>query len=201
MRPPWLFALLFASLCPFYAFGFPSVSPFWGASNLDWLNELRADYPLNSTCVEWSYFDRGRQRNAVCFSLPSNDSVSLNRCSRRSSVVTGGRCASFYAFVHTLGPGAADSLATWRSTATVRTEFFLDQRQLLSVSSRTGLLASRTALVCGVACFAQWPTIRRDAWRSYARRCEPMAPGVFRTCGQSVSLWLESSCTQLRTQM
>jgi hypothetical protein len=127
MRPPWLFALLFASLCPFYAFGFPSVSPFWGASNLDWLNELRADYPLNSTCVEWSYFDRGRQRNAVCFSLPSNDSVSLNRCSRRSSVLTGGRCASSYAFVHTLGPRAADSLATWRSTATVRTEFSLDQ--------------------------------------------------------------------------
>ena len=46
MKHPWLFALPFASLCPFNAFVFPSVSPFWSASNPDWLNELRSDYPL-----------------------------------------------------------------------------------------------------------------------------------------------------------
>ena len=53
MRPPFLFALLFASLCPFYAFGFPSVSPFWTASNLASFNNLRFDYRLGSRSAEW----------------------------------------------------------------------------------------------------------------------------------------------------
>jgi hypothetical protein len=115
MRPPWLFALLFASLCPFYAFGFPSVSPFWGASNLDWLNELRSDYPLNSTCIEWSYFGSDPHRTAVCVSLLSNGSASL-----------------IYAFVHMLGPCAAYSRANWRTTRIVRSELFVHQDSCLT---------------------------------------------------------------------
>ena len=126
MRHPWLFALPFASHCHLYAFGFPSVSPFWGASNPDWLNELRSDYPLNSTCIKWSYFDRGRHRNAVFVSLPSNDSGSLNRRSRGFPFLADGRCASFYAFIHTLGLCAAGSHATSCSSATVRGEWFVE---------------------------------------------------------------------------
>src|SRR5437660_6401255 len=98
MRNLWLFALPFASLCPFYVLGFPSVSPFWSTSNSGCLNEVRSDYPLNSTCIEWSYFDHGPHRNAVCVSLPSNDSASLNRCSRGFPFLADGRCARFYAF-------------------------------------------------------------------------------------------------------
>jgi hypothetical protein len=127
MKHPWLFMLPFASLCPFNAFGFPSVSPFCGASNPDWLNELRSDYPVNSTCVEWSYFYGGPDRDGLCVSLPSNDSASLKRCSWRFPFLADGRCGSFSTFVHALGPCAADSHGTWRSTATGRTEFFVDR--------------------------------------------------------------------------
>ena len=109
MKHSWLFVLPFASLCPFNAFGFPSVSRFWAAPNPDWLNELRSDYPLNSACIGWSYFDRGPQRNAVCVSLPSNDSALLNRCSRRSRFLADERCAGFNTSVQALGPCAADS--------------------------------------------------------------------------------------------
>jgi hypothetical protein len=127
MKHPWFFALPFASLCPFNAFGFPSVSPFWSSSNPGWLNELRSDYPLNSTCFEWSYFGRGPHRNVGCVSLPSNDSASLNRCSWGFPFLADERCVSFYASVQTLGPSAAYSRANWRTTITVRSELFVEQ--------------------------------------------------------------------------
>jgi hypothetical protein len=127
MRHPWLFALVCAFLCPFYAFGFPSVSPFWGASNLDWLNKLRSDYPLISTCVELWYFRPGPCTSAICALLPSCRPASLNRCSRRSPVLADERCASFYVSVQTLGPCAAYSRAYWRTTLIVRSELFVEQ--------------------------------------------------------------------------
>jgi hypothetical protein len=127
MKHPWFFALPFAPLCPFNAFGFPSVSPFWSASNPDWLNEVRCDYPLNSSCFEWSHFGRSPHRNAVGVSPPSNDSASLNRCSRPSRFLANERCVSFYASVQTLGPSAAYSRANWRTTITVRSELFVEQ--------------------------------------------------------------------------
>ena len=139
MRPPWLFALPFASLCPFNAFAFPSVSPFWGAANLDWLNALRSDYPLNSACVEWSYFGRGPHKNAVCVSSARNGSASVTRSWWRSPVLADKRCVSFDAFVQTLGPRAAYSRANWRNTTTVRSELCVEQ---------DGCSASRSALVC-----------------------------------------------------
>lgn len=43
-------------LCPFYAFAFPSVSLFRPGYNLEWINNLRSDYPLNSASIEWSFF-------------------------------------------------------------------------------------------------------------------------------------------------
>jgi len=127
MRQLWPFAMPFASLCPFNAFGFPSVSPFWGASNPGWLNELRSDYPLNSTCVEWSYFGRGPRRNAAFVSLLSNGSGLLNRCSRHFTALADGRCACLYRLAHTPSPIAAYPQANWCSTATVRSKFFVDQ--------------------------------------------------------------------------
>jgi hypothetical protein len=58
MRHPSLFALPFASLCPLYAFGFPSVSLFWTVSNLTSFNNLPSDYPLDSRSVEWLILGR-----------------------------------------------------------------------------------------------------------------------------------------------
>ena len=127
MKHSWLFVLPFASLCPFNAFGFPSVSRFWAAPNPDWLNELRSDYPLNSACIGWSYFDRGPQRNVVCVSLPSNDSALLNRCSRRSRFLADERCAGFNTSVQALGPCAADSRTSRRTTLMVRSELSVEQ--------------------------------------------------------------------------
>jgi len=46
-------ALALAVLCPLNVFGFPSVSPFWTASNLASFNNLRFDYPLGSRSAEW----------------------------------------------------------------------------------------------------------------------------------------------------
>ena len=43
-------------LCPFYAFAFPSVSLFRRGYNLEWINNLRSDSPLNSASTEWSFF-------------------------------------------------------------------------------------------------------------------------------------------------
>ena len=45
-----------AFLCPLHAFAFPSVSLFWWGYNLEWINNLRSDYPLNSASAESSYF-------------------------------------------------------------------------------------------------------------------------------------------------
>lgn len=45
-------------LCPLNGFAFPSVSLFWSVYNLEWINNLRSDYPLNSASAEWSYFER-----------------------------------------------------------------------------------------------------------------------------------------------
>jgi hypothetical protein len=187
MRHSWFFALPFASLCHLYAFGFSSVSPFWGAPNPDWLNELRSDYPLNSTCVEWSYFDRVAHRNAGCVSLPSNGSALLNRCSRSFPFLDDGRCASFYAFVHTHGPCAADSHATGSARLTFAVSC-LSTKTVAQRSVAHGFVASGTALVCGVACFAEWPTIPRDVWRSCARRRGSLAEAVCRAYGQCMSL-------------
>jgi hypothetical protein len=127
MKHSWLFVLPFASLCPFNAFGFPSVSRFWAAPNPDWLNELRSDYPLNSACIGWSYFDRGPQRNAVCVSLPSNDSALLNRCSLRSRFLADECCAGFNTSVQALGPCAADSRTNRRTTLMVRSELSVER--------------------------------------------------------------------------
>ena len=65
MRTRWVFALALVFLCPLNAFGFPSVSPFWGAPTSAWLNDLRSDYPLNSPSVEWSYFGRRPDADTV----------------------------------------------------------------------------------------------------------------------------------------
>ena len=188
MRHPWLFALPFASLCLLYAFGFPSVSPFRGTSNLDWLNELRSDYPLNSSCVEWSYFHPGPRTSAVCVSLPSNDSASLNRCSRSYPFLADGRCASFDAFVQTLGPGATNSRANWRTTTAVLSELFVDQE---------GCSAFSRARVCcplELLSFAAWRVsqsgrqflvIHGDLVRGGRG---PIPQAVCRTCEQSMSL-------------
>ena len=45
-------------LCPLNGFAFPSISLFWSVYNLEWINNLRSDYPLNSASAEWSYFER-----------------------------------------------------------------------------------------------------------------------------------------------
>ena len=45
-----------AFLCLLHAFAFPSVSLFWWGHNLDWINNLRSDYPLISASAESSYF-------------------------------------------------------------------------------------------------------------------------------------------------
>ena len=188
MKHPWLFALPLASLCPFNAFGSPSVSTFWDASNPDWLNKLRPDYPLDSTYVEWSCFTRGPHRNAVCISLPSNDSASLNRCSWGFPFLADGRCGSFHTLVHALGQCAAASHASWCTMATVRTELFVDQDSCSAIG-RPGVCCPLEPLS-----FAAWsdshsdPQFLVNAWRSCARRCGPMPQAACRTCGPSMLL-------------
>lgn len=197
MKNLWLFALPFASLCPFYAFGFPSVSPFWGASNPDWLNELRSDYPLNSTCVEWSYFHPRPRMSAICALLPSSGSASLNRWSRRSSVLSGVRCASFRAFVQTLGPFVAYSCANWRTTLIVRSELFVEQ-DTCSATRRTWVSCPLQPLSFQPSCVSPGGRqIPGYAWRPCARRCGPIPEAMCRTCGQPTSLERGSACTQL----
>jgi hypothetical protein len=39
-------------ICPLHAFVFPSVSLFRWGYNLEWINNLRSDYPLNSVSAE-----------------------------------------------------------------------------------------------------------------------------------------------------
>jgi hypothetical protein len=177
MRPPWLFALLFASLCPFYAFGFPSVSPFWGASNLDWLNELRSDYPLNSTCFEWSYFGRGPHRNAVCVSLPSNDSASLNRCSWGFPISS--RWTSREVSMHPFKL-LAHVLPIRAQTGAPRLPF--------AVSCSSSKTVAQRSVARGFVVLSSRPGFSRRAWRSCARRCGPIAEARCRTCGEPMSL-------------
>lgn len=43
-------------LCPLHAFAFPSVSLFGLVCNVEWINSLRSDYPLNSASAASSYF-------------------------------------------------------------------------------------------------------------------------------------------------
>src|SRR5579864_3389391 len=164
MKHSWLFVMSFASLCPFNAFGFPSVSRFWAAPNPDWLNELRSDYPLNSACIGWSYFDRGPHRNVVCVSLPSNDSALLNRCSRRSRFLADERCAGFDTSVEALGPCAADSRTSRRTTLWFAV-CCLSSKTVAQRFVALGLSPYRTAFVCTIARFAEWPTIPHEVWR------------------------------------
>jgi len=82
-------------LCPFYAFAFPSVSLFWRAYNVVWINNLRSDYPLNSLSAEWLYVDARGLGQSACTPLRLKATLWKRICDGLSCVATSERCPDY----------------------------------------------------------------------------------------------------------
>ena len=84
-----------AFLCPLHAFAFPSVSLFWRAYNLEWINNLHSDYPLNSATAEWSYFGPLELRQSAREPTLLKAMLLLGRRAEVSRAVTSESCPDY----------------------------------------------------------------------------------------------------------
>lgn len=95
MTLPAVIGFSLTLLCPLHAFAFPSVSLFWQSYNLEGINNLRSDYPLNSASAEWSYFGPLDLGQSVGAPLPFKPMLLLWLCAEVSRAVAGESCPNF----------------------------------------------------------------------------------------------------------
>lgn len=84
-----------AFLCLLHAFAFPSVSLFWWGYNLEWINNLRSDYPPNSATAEWSCFGPPELRQSTSAPLPLKAMLLLGLRGEVSRVVASESCPDY----------------------------------------------------------------------------------------------------------
>jgi hypothetical protein len=141
--------------CPLHAFAFPSVSPFCRGYNLEGLNNLRSDYPLNSPSAEWCYFGPPELGQSVGAPLPLRSMLLLGLRAEASRAAANESCPDYAIPVCVV---ALPSRPRSQDNNTFRDDLFNSRTSVSGTEPRRPSRAQPPPLKC----LPKWQAIRQE---------------------------------------
>ena len=153
-------------LCPLNRFAFPSISLFWSAYKLEWINNLRSDDPLNSASAEWSYFERRWLVQSARAPLPLKPMLLIGLCAGVLRIAARDSCPDYGISVWVDSPCALPLPPKSHTKDTFRGDVFNGRYSRTRLSRKVG--RPDTPQVPPLKCSVKWPAIRHEPSQSSA---------------------------------
>ena len=176
--------------CPFHAFAFPSVSLFLRGYNLEWINNLHSDSPLNLPSAEWSYFGPLDLGQSVGELLPLKPMLLLGLRAEASRTAANESCPDYAIPVCVDCPRALPSRPKSRDKNTLRNDLLNGRSPIFRKEPRRRSTAQPPPLKC----LPKWQTIPQVPSRFSAWTDDHFSRTYVQDPQRSRNIRRESSC-------